>query len=142
MPKYTPKQVQIKFPKVTPDELARKIHDKLNGDYALYEIRDFLDVLGESIKELLLDGRTVPIKKLGTFTLHYNRPREYVDVTKQAWMQSYGTITPKFKYTLETKHDISKTIKGLLVSTMKQPPDAFLRYIDGASVDEVKDKEN
>lgn len=127
MVKYLPKQKQINFPKVTTDELAAKMHSKLNGDYALYELRDMLDVLGESIKELLLDGKTVSIKKLGTFTLHYNKAREYADVTKQAWYQSYGTISPKFRYTVDTRKEISKVIKKLLVETMQQPPDMYLR---------------
>lgn len=127
MPTYKPKQPQLNFPKITPDDLAAKICRKLNGDYALYEVRDVVDALGESIRELLLAGYTVPIKKLGTFSLHYNGPREYADVTKQAWMYSYGTITPKFKYTVETKKAISKEIKQLLIDTMKQSADTYLR---------------
>lgn len=126
MPKYTPRTPQLKFPAVTPDELAAVIHEELNGEYAHYEIRDITDKLGAAITKLLLQGRTVPIKGLGKFVLTTNCGRDYFDVNRKQHMHSYGSVTPKFRFTKASKESISSGIKRLLVQTLRLPADSII----------------
>lgn len=117
--RYTLVAKQIDFPKASQDKLARLIAEKLNGDYAIYEIRDILDKYGEAVTELLMNGYQVQIPKLGTFYLFTNKAKAYYNVVTRGWFWSHAGITPKFKFVKQRRIDIAKYLKDLLISTFR-----------------------
>lgn len=122
---YKPANNQLVFPKANKDELAKAIHARM-PEYFEYEIKDFLDAFGESIQDILLQGKQVNIPKLGAFTISTNGSRKYFNVVEKQWKQSYGSYTVKFKFSKSIRDNISKTIKKLMIATLKLRPDSLI----------------